>query len=101
MHYGKAMKQIGSLVDYSTIRYEAKHSFIKSAVKATNNSKNILFSLTKKYQQNFCYNLLNYKLTKNQYEYDLVQETQVENLEDNKLRQSVMKLSKSKSVFIV
>ncbi|CAF0926852.1 unnamed protein product [Brachionus calyciflorus] len=58
IHYPTAFKELGNLIDFSTIRFEAKHSFIKSASRSIHNQINILKSVSKKHQLFSLYNLV-------------------------------------------
>ena len=57
VHYPDSIRQLGNLVDYSTLRFEAKHSFVKSSAYTTHNCNNILLSVLKKHQIFSFYNL--------------------------------------------
>lgn len=57
IHYPDSIRQLGNLVDYSTLRFEAKHSFVKSSAHTIHNCNNILFSVLKKHQIFSFYNL--------------------------------------------
>lgn len=47
IHYANSFRKLGNLIDFSTIRFEAKHTFSKTSANTINNSKNILFSIAK------------------------------------------------------
>ena len=58
VHYPNALRQLGSLTDYLTLRFEAKHSYIKSSAYTVHNCKNLTYSVAKKHQIWCCFNLL-------------------------------------------
>lgn len=53
LHYPYAIRKIGPLIHYWTIRFEAKHGFLKSAAHKTKNFVNIGKTLAKKHQETF------------------------------------------------
>lgn len=58
IHYGEAIRRLGNLVDYSSIRFEAKHSFFKTSFETSNNTINVPKNLSNKHQTMFAYNLI-------------------------------------------
>ncbi len=62
LHYPTAIRKIGSLVDYCTLRFEGKHTFFKTAQRTSHNYKNIPKTVTKKHQISFANNLMNSNL---------------------------------------
>jgi hypothetical protein len=57
-HYPSAIRNFGPPKQYSTLRFESKHSFFKRVDKATFNRKNIAKSLAFRHQQLQVYHLL-------------------------------------------
>ena len=49
---------MGNLIDFSTIRFEAKHSFVKNVSRSIHNNKNVLKSVSKKHQLFSLHNLV-------------------------------------------
>lgn len=60
VHYPNAIRKYGSLVAFTTLRYEAKHSYFKKLVQASNNCINIPKMLARKHQVALSYNLMSY-----------------------------------------
>jgi hypothetical protein len=58
IHYGESIRRLGNLADYSTIRFEAKHSYFKTSFETSNNTINITKHLANKQQISFAYNLI-------------------------------------------
>ncbi|XP_034546085.1 uncharacterized protein LOC117817472 isoform X1 [Notolabrus celidotus] len=56
-HYPHLIRCFGPLVDFWTIRFEAKHSFFKKVVRDVNNFKNILLTLSLRHQLMLAYYL--------------------------------------------
>lgn len=56
-HYPHLVRCFGPLVDFWTIRFEAKHSFFKKVVRDVNNFKNILLTLSRHHQLFLAYQL--------------------------------------------
>ncbi|KAK0131464.1 hypothetical protein N1851_033866 [Merluccius polli] len=56
-HYAHLVKCFGPLVDFWTIRFEAKHSYFKKVVRDVNNFKNILLTLSTHHQLLLAYHL--------------------------------------------
>jgi hypothetical protein len=52
VHYPTAIRELGSLVDYSCIRFEADHVFVKTAAVTAHNTINLLYTVAKKLQIN-------------------------------------------------
>jgi hypothetical protein len=47
IHYATAIRRIGSLEDYCTLRFEGKHTFFKTAQRTSHNYKNVPKTLAK------------------------------------------------------
>jgi len=62
VHYPSAIKRIGSLVNYCTLRFEGKHTFFKTAQRTSHNYKNIPKTLAKQHQISLANNLINSNL---------------------------------------
>ncbi|XP_036419954.1 uncharacterized protein LOC118803580 [Colossoma macropomum] len=56
-HYPEVIRRFGPLIDFWTIRFEAKHSFFKRVVHDVKNFKNILLTLATKHQLSLAYYL--------------------------------------------
>lgn len=56
-HYPKLIRRFGPLIDFWTIRFEAKHSFFKRVVHDSHNFRNILLTLSTKHQLTLAYHL--------------------------------------------
>lgn len=56
-HYPVLIKKFGPLIEFWTIRFEAKHSFFKKVVRNTGNFKNILHTLATRHQLMLSYYL--------------------------------------------
>lgn len=56
-HYPHLIQCFGPVLDFWTIRFEAKHSFFKKVVRDVNNFKNILFTLASHHQLLLAYYL--------------------------------------------
>lgn len=56
-HYPKLIRRFGPLIDFWTIRFEAKHSFCKRVVHDSHNFRNILLTLSTKHQLTLAYHL--------------------------------------------
>lgn len=56
-HYPVLIKKFGPLIEFWTIRFEAKHSFFKKVVHNTGNFKNILHTLATRHQLTLAYYL--------------------------------------------
>jgi hypothetical protein len=50
IHYGESIRRLGNLVDYSTISFEAKHSYFKTSFETSNNTIHIPKHLANKHQ---------------------------------------------------
>ena len=50
IHYATAIRRIGSLEDYCTLRFEGKHTFFKTAQRTSHNYKNVPKTLAKQHQ---------------------------------------------------
>ena len=50
IHYATAIRRIGSLEDYCTLRFEGKHTFFKNAQRTSHNYKNVPKTLAKQHQ---------------------------------------------------
>ncbi len=57
-HFPELIKCFGPLVTLWTMRFEAKHSFLKQVVRRTNNFRNITLTLATKHQLMVGYNML-------------------------------------------
>jgi hypothetical protein len=57
VHYPKSIRMLGNLIDFSTLRFEAKHSMFKTASNSTYNYRNIIKTVLRKHQILNCYNL--------------------------------------------
>ena len=68
IHYASAIRKIGSLVNYCTLRFEAKHSFFKTVQRVSHNHKNIPLTLAKKHQICFATNLITSNLLNKVYD---------------------------------
>ena len=62
VHYPTAIRKIGSLVDYCTLRFEGKHTFFKTAQRTSHNYKNIPKTLAKQHQVTLANCLMNSNL---------------------------------------
>ena len=58
IHYGESLRRLGNLIDYSTIRFEAKHSYFKTSFETSNNTIKVPKHLSYKHQTTFAYNLI-------------------------------------------
>ena len=58
IHYGESIRRLGNLIDYATIRFEAKHSYFKTSFETSNNTINVPKHLSNKHQTTFAYNLI-------------------------------------------
>ncbi len=67
-HYPQIIRLYGPLVGYWTIRFEAKHSFFKQAIRHTSCFKNVPFSLATKHQLMIGYQLTSPSLEKSELE---------------------------------
>ncbi|XP_049330956.1 uncharacterized protein LOC125799085 isoform X2 [Astyanax mexicanus] len=56
-HYPYLIRCFGPLLDFWTIRFEAKHSFFKKVVRDVNNFKNILVTLASRHQLMLAYHM--------------------------------------------
>lgn len=56
-HYPCLIQRFGPLIEFWTIRFEAKHSFFKKVVRDANNFKNILLTLGSRHQLMLAYYL--------------------------------------------
>ena len=54
-HYAQLTRSFGPLVQYSTLRFEAKHSFFKRVVRECRNFKNVCKMLAVRHQRLQCY----------------------------------------------
>ena len=54
-HYAHLIRCFGPLVDFWTLRFEAKHSFFKKLVRDVNNFKNILLTLSLRHELMLAY----------------------------------------------
>jgi hypothetical protein len=91
IHYSNSIRYLGNLIDYSSMRFEAKHPFIKTSAHTVHNCINILYSVMKKVQTFNCYNLyfdnyLNYEIEIISY-----REAHVENLQNHILKNDIKK----------
>ena len=50
IHYPTAIRELGNIIDYSVLRFEAKQVTFKTAAHTIHNCNNILYSITKKHQ---------------------------------------------------
>ena len=41
IHYGIAIRKLGNLLEYATLRFEGKHSYFKTAHKVSHNNINV------------------------------------------------------------
>ena len=48
VHYPEAIRKVGNLIDYSTLRFEANHVSFKTTTRTIHNCNNILLSIVKK-----------------------------------------------------
>lgn len=81
IHYASSLLYLGNLIDYVTLRFEAKHVFIKTAAITTHNCINLPFSVMKKHQIYNCLNLLTNSLLNCELEVEKFNETELENVE--------------------
>jgi hypothetical protein len=58
VHYGEAINRLGKLIDYSTIRFEAKHSYFKTAAKTAHNWINVPKTIARQHQIILANNLI-------------------------------------------
>lgn len=58
VHYGRCIRNFGPPNQYSTIRFEAKHSFFKRVNEANHNHRNLCYSLAKRHQNLQTYYLM-------------------------------------------
>lgn len=58
VHYPRIMKNVGPLVNLSSMRFEAKHRESKLVATATTSRKNISHTITFKHQLRFCHQIL-------------------------------------------
>lgn len=56
-HYPMLIKKFGPLIEFWTIRFEAKHSFFKKVVRDSGNFKNVLHTLATRHQLMLAYHL--------------------------------------------
>lgn len=98
IHYPTSLIQLGNLVNFSTIRFEAKHSFTKSAAQSTNNSINLLYSIMKKNQVYSFNNIFNDNLLNLKYEIIKTTPTSYEVL-DNEYLKSGLKYCKINNLY--
>lgn len=56
-HYPELIKCFGPVIDFWTIRFEAKHSFFKKAVHDSGNFKNVMLTLAQRHQLTLAYHL--------------------------------------------
>lgn len=56
-HYTNLIRSFGPLVNFWTLRFEAKHSFFKKVVRDVNNFKNILLTLSVRHELMLAYHL--------------------------------------------
>ena len=54
IHYGTQYKYFGPLINYCTLRYESKHSYMKSTMKMTKNYRNPCKTMAMKHQYLQC-----------------------------------------------
>ena len=57
VHYPSSLLYLSNLVDYITLRFEAKHVFVKTAAITTHNCINLPYSVLKKHQIYNCSNI--------------------------------------------
>ena len=58
VHYANALRELGNMLDYVSLRFESKHTQTKRAAQTIHNTTNLLFSVTKRMQILSFYNLL-------------------------------------------
>lgn len=58
LHYAGAIRRLGPLVHYWSMRFEAKHGFFKRLAHITCNFRNICKTMAFRHQMLLCYNLL-------------------------------------------
>ena len=51
IHYGRSIREFGPVVQYSTMRFESKHSHFKQIDRAVHNQINLTKSITTKHQE--------------------------------------------------
>ena len=59
VHYTSAIRKLGSLLDYCTLRFEGKHSFFKTTHRVSHNYKNIPKTISKQHQISLANSLIN------------------------------------------
>ena len=62
VHYPTAIRKIGSLVDYCTLRFEGKHAVFKTAHHTSHNNKTIPKTVAKQHQITLANSLINSNL---------------------------------------
>ena len=61
-HYPDLIALFGPLIRLFTLRFESKHMFFKTVARACRTFKNILYTLTQKYQLRFAFDHSNYEI---------------------------------------
>lgn len=85
VHYPSAFRKIGPLINFWSMRYEAKHSFFKRLSHVTCNFKNVTKTMTYRHQMMLCFQLLTGRLFKKETEIGPGQNSvlqSVENVQD-------------------
>ena len=62
VHYPNSLLYLSNLIDYITLRFEAKHVIVKTAAITTHNCINLPYSVLKKHQIYNCFNVWTNKL---------------------------------------
>ncbi len=91
VHYPNALRQLGSLTDYLTLRFEAKHSFIKTSAHTVHNCKNLTYSVTKKHQIFTCFNLISQTLLNKEMDILKCEETRLSDIIQKELYSELLK----------
>ena len=68
IHYGSAIRKLGNLLEYATLRFEGKHSYFKTAHKVSHNNINVPKTIAKSHQIYNCLNLLSQNQLKDRIE---------------------------------
>lgn len=68
IHYAESIIQVGNLIDFATIRFEAKHSFFKTVAHTIHNNINLILSVARKHQIKSCLNCLTNDFLNNEIE---------------------------------
>ncbi len=83
IHYPRSFRMLGNLIDFSTIRFEAKHSMFKTASHSTKNFRNIIKTVIRKHQILNCYNLSYQSLLNSEHEINKFKEIDFYSIEEN------------------